>query len=92
MFAGREGATILQVEIPDSVAHGLRLPAPEVAPRLRKELAIALYSQGILGFGKASEFIELPRFSFAGVIAERGIPRHYTENELSQDLDYARRQ
>ena len=80
------------LDIPESVAQSLRLPAPEVVPRLRTELAVALYARGILSFGKASELAEASRFAFADLVAQRDIPRHYTEDELTQDLDYARRQ
>ena len=45
----------LNLEIPESIANSLRLPAPEVEARLRRELAVALYAQDILPFGKASE-------------------------------------
>ncbi len=82
----------LQVDIPESIARSLRLPAPEVEPRLRAELAIALYAQGILPFGKASELAELSRFAFADLVSQRNIPRHYTEEDLARDLDYALRQ
>ena len=78
------------LDISESVAAGLKLPTPEVEPRLRAELAIALYSQGILSFGKASELAEISRFGFADLIAQRGVARHYGEDELAQDLDYAR--
>jgi predicted HTH domain antitoxin len=55
------------------------------------ELAIALYGQSILSFGKAAELAAASRYVFADLIG-RDIPRHYTEHELAQDLDYARRQ
>jgi predicted HTH domain antitoxin len=45
----------VHLDIPESIANSLRLPAPEVEARLRSELAVALYAQGILPFGKASE-------------------------------------
>ncbi len=80
------------LDIPESIAQSLRLPAPEVVPRLRAELAIALYARGILSFGKASEFAETSRFAFAELLAQRDIPRHYSEDGLTQDLDYARSQ
>ena len=50
-----------QLNIPDSVAQSMRLPADEVLPRLRMELAAALYARGILSLGKASEFAEMSR-------------------------------
>jgi predicted HTH domain antitoxin len=80
------------LDIPETIARSLRLPAPEVVARLRAELALALYARGILSFGKARELAEISRFAFADLIAQREIPRHYTEDELTQDLDYARRQ
>ena len=78
------------IEIPESIAGSLRLPEEEIEPRLRTELAIALYAQGILPFGKACELAEVPRLEFAEHLTERNIPRHYTEDELAQDLAYAR--
>lgn len=80
------------LDIPESIAASLRLPVPEVQPRLRAELALALYGQGILSFGKASELAGISRLAFAELAASRELPRHYTEEELAQDLDYARGQ
>ncbi len=80
------------LEIPESVAGSLKLPVPEVEPRLRSELAVALYAQGILSFGKACELAGASRYAFADLIASRGIPRHYGEDDLNLDAAYARRQ
>ena len=80
------------LDIPESVASSLRLPVPEVEPRLRSELAVALYAQGILPFGKASELAGASRYAFADLIASRDIPRHYTEDDLTLDLVYGRGQ
>lgn len=80
------------IDIPESVASSIKLPQPEVEKRLKSELAIALYAQGIISFGKAAELAVVSRFTFAEILGERGIPRHFTENELAQDLDYARGQ
>ena len=79
----------LHLDIPESVASSLRLPLPEIEPRLRTELAIALYSQGILPFGKASYLAAISRYAFAALTDERKLPRHYTDEELTQDLAYA---
>ncbi|HWZ43503.1 MAG TPA: UPF0175 family protein [Candidatus Saccharimonadales bacterium] len=77
------------LDIPESIASSIRLPATEIEPRLRTELAVALYAQGILPFGKASELAEISRFAFANLIQQRNIARHYSEDELTQDLGYA---
>ncbi len=80
----------VHLDIPESIAASLRLPAPEVEVRLRRELALALYGQGILPFGKASELAGADRFEFARLVAGRSMPRHYTEDDLARDLEYAR--
>lgn len=74
--------------VPDSVARSLRLPESEVEERLRCELALSLYAQGILSFGRATELAAIWRYQFAGLIARRGIPRHYGPEELAEDLAY----
>jgi predicted HTH domain antitoxin len=80
----------LHFDIPESITSSLRLPEPEAEPRVRAELGIALYVQSILPFGKASELAGISRQEFAALLGQRGIPRHYTEQELTQDLEYAR--
>jgi predicted HTH domain antitoxin len=45
----------ITLTVSDSVARSLRLPEGEVEERLRCELALSLYAQGILSFGKATE-------------------------------------
>ena len=78
-----------QVQIPESIASGLRLPEAEVEPRLRVELALALYAQGILSFGEAAELGGLNRFQFGDLATTREVPRHYGEDDLALDLIYA---
>lgn len=76
--------------VPDSVARSLRLPGSEVEERLRVELALSLYAQDILSFGKAVELAAISRYQFADLAARRGIPRHYGPEELAEDLSYGR--
>jgi len=80
----------VSLRIPDSVVQGLRLPEGEIAQRLRTELAIALYSQGVLSLGKSAELAEMPRTVFGDLLGQRGIARHYGDEDLAQDVSYAR--
>lgn len=80
----------MTLNIPDSVLQALRIPEPEMAQRLRIELALALYAQGALSLGKAAELAEMNRMSFGDLAGLRGIPRHYGDHELDQDVSYAR--
>ena len=80
----------LQLHIPDSVAQALRLPEERMAQELAKELAIALYADGLLSFGKARELAGMGKYEFGKLLGERGVPRHYGQEELEDDLAYAR--
>lgn len=80
----------ITLQVPDSVARSLRLPENEAEERLRPELALTLYAQGILSFGKAAELAAISRYRFADLLTQRAIPRHYDSEELADDLKYGR--
>jgi len=79
----------LTLEIPDSVARALRLPSKEKQHQLKTELAVDLYAQGILSFGKACELADMSKIEFGLLLGKRGIPRQYDEQDLQDDLAYA---
>jgi len=79
--------TIL-LEIPDSVARALRLPPAEQRQQLKLELALSLYAQGILSFGKARELADMDKLEFGLLLGKRNLPRHYTNEDLQDDLAY----
>jgi len=80
----------VRVHIPDSVAQAIRLPEDRIDEELRVELAIALYAQRLLSFGKARELAEKGKYEFGRLLEEREVPRHYGPEELEDDIAYAR--
>lgn len=76
----------LTIELPENLVEAIRLPEAEQPRRLRLELALALYSQNLISFGKAAELADSDRFQFSAELARRPIDRHYTEEELAEDL------
>ena len=82
----------LLLEIPDQVAQAIRLPLMEQQQQLMIELAVALYARGILSFCKARELTTFNKAEFGLLLGQRGIPRHYTEEDLKDDIAYARSQ
>lgn len=80
----------LTLEIPGDIADALRLPDLEKVQRLRLELSISLYSQGILGLGKTAQLAGLSRSEMNRVLAERKVSMHYGPEELAEDLQYGR--
>lgn len=80
----------LTLEIPDNVVDALRLPELETLPRLRLELAVSLYSQGILGLDNSAQLAGLSRDDMNRVLAERNVPMHYGPEEHAEDLQHGR--
>ena len=80
----------LDLHIPDSIVEAIRLPRGRVREELMRELALALYAQGLLSLGKARELAGMDKRTFGQLLGERGIPRHYGADELQDDLNYAR--
>ncbi len=80
----------VQLQIPDTIVQAIRLPEERIAQELLVELAIALYAQGLLSFGKARELAGMGKYEFGRLLGERGVPRHYGREELKDDLAYAR--
>ncbi|MCA2619776.1 MULTISPECIES: UPF0175 family protein [unclassified Microcystis] len=75
----------LQISISDSIVQALRLPEQRIEQELRRELAIALYTQEILSFGKARELVEMDKYEFGQLLSHRGVVRHYGFAELDDD-------
>ena len=71
-----------QIEIPEDVLDSARLTVAEA----KRELALALYSQQRLSAGKARALAGLSLWEFRQLSASRGIPVHYDESELTEDL------
>ena len=80
----------LTLEVPSEVLDAVRLPPGEVEAELRKELAVALYRREVLPLGKARLLAQMTRWQFEELLAERRVPRHYTESDLEDDIRYAR--
>jgi predicted HTH domain antitoxin len=79
----------LTFEVPAEVVDAAKLPPAELETEIRKELALALYRRGVLSSGKARLLAGMTRWQFEQLLADRRIPRHYTETDLQDDLGYA---
>lgn len=80
----------ITLDIPNNIHEALHVTPAEAAARLKLELAVSLYAQNALGLGKAAEVAGLSRLDFNDVLAGRNIPMHYGQQELDEDLAYAR--
>ncbi|MDT7889148.1 MAG: UPF0175 family protein [Desulfurococcales archaeon] len=75
------------IEVPED----LRVPPDELEERLRIELALRLYEKGIASLGQARRIAGLPKWDFLELLAKEGIQLHYSEDELKEDLEVAKK-
>lgn len=64
----------------------MRLPGGERQQRIWIELAVSLYAQGILSFGKARQLCGMTKFEFGILLGKRKIPRHYSQEDLQNEV------
>lgn len=74
--------TTISIEIPSEVMHAARMTPED----LRRELAIHLFREGKLSFGKARELAGLTVWDFHNLLGSRNIPLHYGPEEYEADL------
>jgi predicted HTH domain antitoxin len=70
------------IEIPSEVIHAARMTPEE----LRRELAIHLFREEKLSFGKARELAGMNVWDFQNLLGSRNIPVHYGMEEYEEDL------
>ena len=80
----------VQLEVKDEIVASMKIPLPEVKKELTKELAFVLYARWALSMGKARQMAGLTKREFLNELASRGIKRHYTSEDLSEDVAYAK--
>lgn len=72
----------VSIEIPRAVLHVTKMTPEE----LRRELAVHLFQQGKLSFGKAREMAGMTAWAFQQLLGSRDIPVHYDIPDYEEDL------
>lgn len=75
-------SSTISIEIPREVIHATRMTPQE----LRRELAIYLFQEGKLSFGKAREMASMTVWAFQQLLGSRGIFAHYNIEDYQEDL------
>ena len=75
-------------EIDEKTLAALPLGPGERERMMQIELACRFYANGWLPLGQATSMAQLDRYAFGVALAERGIPRHYSADDLAADLRY----
>lgn len=76
-------SSTVSFEIPREILHASRLTAEEI----RRELALHLFEQDKLSFGKARELAEMSVWDFQQLLGSRGISVHYDVEAYENDRE-----
>ena len=74
------------LELPEDCLKAIKLPEEEIQDRLKKELAVRLYSKNLLSFGKARQLAGINRWEFHDLLGKENVLRRYDMHELEDDL------
>ena len=74
--------TTITLDIPSEVLHATRLTQEQ----LKAELAVHLFEQGKLSFGKARQLAGMDVWQFMQLLGSRDIPIHYDVEDYEEDL------
>jgi len=77
------------IKIPRDIVESAKIPENEFERVARVELAVTLYARGILSLGQARRLAGLSKWEFLEELAKRGVERHYTREELEDDIAFA---
>ncbi|GBE16835.1 hypothetical protein BMS3Abin15_00659 [bacterium BMS3Abin15] len=78
----------LTISVPEDILEAVKLPPDEKEKEILKELALALYSRGVLSLGKARMLAKMTKWEFEDLLGQRKILRHYGQEELEEDIHY----
>jgi len=72
----------IAIEIPREIVHVTRM-TPQA---LKQQLALSLFEQGKLSFGKARELADMTVWEFQQLLGSKGIAVHYDLEDYEEDL------
>lgn len=77
---------LLTVDIPDATLDSLQLAPADLHRELQCDLAVALYSRGVLPVGKAMALAGVTRREFDGLLSSRAASRPFDDEELNREV------
>lgn len=77
----------MTLTLPAESLIGVRIPPRELERELRRRLAAALFSDGVLSGASACRMADMGKAEFQHMLGERGISQPLDERDLEQDLE-----
>ncbi|MBO8175056.1 MAG: UPF0175 family protein [Thermococcus sp.] len=75
------------ISVSQDLARILRVSEKDLPKVVRLYLAIELYREGKISLGKAAEIARVTRWEMMEILASKGIPLQYDEEDLKEDVE-----
>lgn len=78
--------SVIRIDIPEEIIAAGKIPKNKrVVDELKKEMAIHLYSRGILSLGGARRLAGMGKVDFHILLGQRMVSRHYDVEDYKKD-------
>lgn len=77
----------IMVSFPKAVLLASNISEKNASMEIKKELALHLFENKTLSFGKARQLASLTKWEFMDLLREKKIPLHYDIKEYEEDLE-----
>lgn len=81
----------VDVKLPEEIFTAAKLRKENASEEVRKLIALELFRENAISMGKAAQIAGVPLADFMNLSARRGIPIHYTMDDLEIDRKTAER-
>ena len=82
---------LAEVEMPGSILALIKVDRKNLAPFIKRSLAVELYREGKLSLGKAAELAGAKnKWEMLMLLSEKGVPIDYTSEDAKEDLQTLR--
>ncbi len=83
---------LLQIALPDDIAHSLETKWGNLERKLLEMLAVVAYQEGSISAGKVRELLGMStRLEVDAFLKEKGVYLHYDEADFEQDISTMQR-
>ena len=77
----------ISIKIPEEIMYSVKIPRKHWGIKLKQELALQLYREGLISFANAHRMAELSKIEFHYLLGDRSIPRQYDLEDYEKDLE-----
>lgn len=75
------------IDVPDEILLEAKIPKRKIKDTIRKELAAALYKEGMLSLGSARKLANMTKTDFHFFLGNKQIERQYDLQDYSADME-----